>query len=289
MITVAIVGAGDIGGATAHALAASGDIGRIVIVDAAAKAASGKALDIQQAGAIAGCHARLAGTDDLAHVTGCTVCVVADRFSAGSPEWTGDDGLGLVARLVPALSGAPLVFAGASQATLIERSANELGINRSRLVGSAPAAFASAATSMVALEAHASPTEVNLAVLGKPPRGWVVPWGEATIAGHRLDQRLDAVQIARLQSRLARLWPPGPYLLGLAAARVVTAIATSGRRTYSVLTVLDGEFGVKHSVGSLPSLLSHGGIVRSWEPVLSTRDRVQLETALVPSSLQESR
>ena len=62
MATVAVVGAGDIGGACAQALAARDRIGHILVIDAAVNAAAGKALDIQQAGAICGFHTRLVAT-----------------------------------------------------------------------------------------------------------------------------------------------------------------------------------------------------------------------------------
>ena len=45
MTTVAIVGAGDVGGAAAHALAAGGGVGRLQLIDREASAAAGKALD----------------------------------------------------------------------------------------------------------------------------------------------------------------------------------------------------------------------------------------------------
>ena len=52
MTTVAIIGAGDIGGACAHALALGDRAGNIVVVDKVASVAAGKALDIRQSGAI---------------------------------------------------------------------------------------------------------------------------------------------------------------------------------------------------------------------------------------------
>jgi malate dehydrogenase len=99
MNTVAIVGAGDIGGATAQALASCDRVNRVLLVDAIADAAAGKALDIQQSGAVAGFHTRLDGTSDESRLTGCSVCVVADRFRASTAEWQGEDGLSMLARI----------------------------------------------------------------------------------------------------------------------------------------------------------------------------------------------
>ena len=74
-------------------------------------------------------------------------------------------------------------------------------------------------------------------------RGFVVPWSEASIGGYALERVLTQVQLSRIEKRVAHLWPPGPFALGLAAARVTEALVSSARRTFSVLTVLGGEFG----------------------------------------------
>ena len=227
MATVAIVGAGDVGGACAQALAAHDCVGRILVIDPAVKAAAGKALDIQQAGAISGAHARLEATDDESRAIGCAVFVIADRFAAGSPEWQGEEGLALVKRLAASSSDAPFVFAGARQADLIRAASQEARLTIQRLLGSATEALASAVAAIVAMEAGCSPTEVSVAVLGSPPASFVVPWSDASIGGYALERVVSQVQLRRLEARVARLWPPGPYALGAAAARLVFALLES--------------------------------------------------------------
>src|SRR5687767_10975229 len=114
MTTVCIIGAGELGGAVAHALARGERAGRVVLIDAAGSVAAGKALDIQQSGAVEGSHAQLTGTDDFTRVTACDACVVADR-SGPSGEWRGDEGLAMMTRLASYLPEAPIVFAGPAQ------------------------------------------------------------------------------------------------------------------------------------------------------------------------------
>ena len=285
MATVAIVGAGDIGGATAQALASCDRAGRVWLVDTAADAAAGKALDLQQAGAVTGVHPRFDGTDDESRLIGCTVCVIADRFGARagewrSGEWQGDEGLSMLNRIAPSLGDAPIVFAGALQVELLSRAAEETRIRRERLIGSSPEALASAITAIVAMEAGCSPHEVMLTVLGTPPTGFVVPWSEASIGGYALQRVLSQVQLVRIETRAARLWPPGPYALGAAAAQVTDAILSNSRRSLSVLTQLEGEFGVRHRAGALPARLAAHGIAQMRVPELCTREHVQLQTAL---------
>ena len=287
MPTICIVGAGELGGSIAHALARGDRVGRVFLIDEGGTIAAGKALDIQQAGAVDGFHTRVEGTNDPTRVTGCAVMVVADSGRPPAPggvegpeEWRGDTGLSMMVRLKGFIGDAPIVFAGARQSDLLLAVEREAGIHRTRLLGSAPEALAGAVRAIVALEARCSPSEVVLAVLGTPPSGFVVPWGEASIGGYTLERVLTQVQLRRIDARLSRLWPPGPQTLGLAAARVAEALVTSARRAMSVLTVLDGEFGVRHRAGVLPCLLSPAGIARVRLPKLNTRERVQLETAL---------
>jgi malate dehydrogenase len=280
MTTVTILGAGDVAAAAAHALAALDCVPRIVLIDAAASAAAGKALDIRQAGAIDWFHTELAGTDDFSHVTGSAVTVIADRFGVSSGEWAAEEGLALLGRLKPFLGDAPLVFAGTTQTGLMAAAVRELGVRRERLIGSAPEALRSAAIAMVSMEARCSPREVGLTVLGVPPGGVVIPWGEASVGGYALERVLQQVQLARIEARVASLWPPGPYALGAAAARVARAIVTGARESCAVLTPIDGEFGVRRAVGILPAVLGRDGIAHTRVPALDTRDRVRVETAL---------
>ena len=278
MATVCIIGAGELGGAVADALAQSGRVSRVWLVDVAGNVAAGKALDIQQSGAVIGFHTRLDGSDDVTRAAGCAACVIADKAGAG--EWQGDDGYAMLTRLARYLGDSPIVFAGPAQTSLMESVAREGHIRPLRLIGSAPEALASALTAMVAMEAGCSPMEIRLAVLGSPGRGFVIPWSEASVGGYALERVLSQVQLTRLESRVARLWPPGPYTLGLAAARVVDAIVASSRRALNVLTILGGEFGARGRAGALPALLSPAGIMQTRIPTLSTRELVQLETAL---------
>lgn len=280
MPTVAIIGAGELGGAVAHALAAGDRASRVLLIDDAASAAAGKALDIQQMGSVDGFHTRLAGTADLTRVIGCAVCIVADRFDAAAGEWQGEAGIQLVGRVVPLLGQAPLLFAGSAQAALIAAAVRDWGLPRAAAVGSAPEAMAGAVRAIVALEARCAAREVALGVLGAPGR-FVIPWSEASIGGYPLERVLSQVQLARLEARAPRLWPPGPYALGLAAARVAEAMLLESRQARCVFTLLDDTGGAPGGrLAALPAQLGTRGIVALRAPALSARERVLVESAL---------
>ena len=279
MTTAAVIGAGELGGAVAYAIAAREAVSQVVIIDSAGSAAAGKALDLQQMGAISGWHTRVRGSSDVSDVIGCGVCVVADRFRSAPGELQGDDGRALLESLASSLGDAPVIFAGADQAQLLS-AAVAAGYPRRRIIGSSTEAFASSVRAMVALEARCAPAEVSLSVLGTPPAGLVVAWSEAAIGGHALDRIVSTVELNRIQLRVSRLWPPGPLTLGLAAAAAAEAVIRSSRRAFSLMTVLDGELGVRGRVAALPVFLNPAGIAGTRVPSLSTREQILLETAL---------
>lgn len=278
MTTAAVVGAGDIGGTIARAIAMSKQFSRVVVVDPRADTARGKALDIQEAGPIAGFDARLDATDDISAVAASDVCVVAD--SVAGTEWANEDGVALMRRIAPYLRATPIVFAGASQADLIQYAGTEGGVSRARLIGSAVEAAACSIKVLVALEAECSTRDVMLTVLGRPPSGLVVRWSEASVGGYALQEVLSQAALARLETRARYMWPPGPYALGTAAARIAEAIVCSSRQFFSVVTLLTGEFGVRNRPGALLVRLGPGGIAQTRVPHLTPREGVQLQVAL---------
>ena len=279
-MTVVILGAGDIGGALARQLAAADVVSRIVLVDDAGSIAAGKALDIAQAAPVDRYATSLSGANDVSAVVGASFVVFADRATQPPSEWQDEAGLALLKRVAGLNQVAPFICAGTSQAALIERGVNELGINRTRLFGSAPEALRSAITAITALEASAAPDDVSLSVLGRPPQNLIVPWDEASIAGRSATQVLTAAQLARLDARIARLWPPGPNTLAGAATRLIHTAVTRATRVHVAMVALTQAEGTPGRAAMLPVALNPSGLARLVTPALSSRDRVRLETTL---------
>jgi malate dehydrogenase len=275
-----ILGAGEIGGALARQLAALDVVNRIVIVDDLANVAAGKALDIAQSAPVDRYHTVMSGTADVAAVVGAVAVIIADGAANPVTEWKDEAGLALVRRVAGLNQHALIICAGASQASLVERGVNELGISRMRLFGSAPEALRSAIAAIVSLEAGAAPQDISLSVLGRPAQQIIVPWDEAAIAGRSATEVLSAAQLARLDARIARLWPPGPYALGGAAARLVRTALTRAPRVHAALVAVTRDEGSPGRSAMMPVTLAPTGIAALVTPALSSRDRVRFETTM---------
>ena len=281
MSLVAIIGAGEIGGAVARALAMRGRVGAIRLIDDKASIAAGKALDLLQSGPINASDVRIEGTSDLPAVSGASAIVLADRLSA-SAEWSGEPGLAVLRRLKDGghLERSVLICAGASQSTLMQLAFDELALPRRRVVGSAPESLASTARALVAIEARSASNQVELMVMGRPPERMVIPWSGASIAGHAAESILSAPELNRVERRLRGLWPPGPSALGTAAAIFCESVVMGSRRIVSAFVSLDRDNGTKAPVCAWPVSIGAAGLDRITTPVLSARDQVVVDEVI---------
>ena len=84
MRVIAIIGAGELGGAAAHALARQDVAAAIRLVDDRGRAAEGKALDIMQAAPIEGFTTEVSGSTELMTAGGADVVIIADPGSAAA-------------------------------------------------------------------------------------------------------------------------------------------------------------------------------------------------------------
>ena len=278
MREVAILGAGELGGATAHVLARSDASRSIRLVDESGSIAAGKALDIAQAAPIDGFATQLSGGSDVAAAAGASVIVVADRAVGG--EWRSDEGAQFLKRLATLAPRAVLLCAGAASREMIDRAVGELRVNRSHVIGSAPEALVSGARALCALAADDSPQRVALSIVGNPPARTIVLWEHATIGGIALTRVLAEPERRRLAARIAASWPPGAYALACAAVSAIEVMAGRTRRTLTCFVGPDTTMGTRTQTAALPVRLSGHGIAEVLLPELSAAERVALEGAL---------
>lgn len=278
MSTVAIIGAGPLGGAFARTLAGRGRVAEVRLIDPEGRIAEGKALDILQASPVEPFNTRVTAATSYAAAAGAGVIVLADLASSG--EIAGEPGLALLRQLARMETTAPFLFAGGAQRELMTRAIGELHLPPRRLLGSAPLALESAVRAVTAALLDASPADLAIGVAGVPPRDAVIGWDAATAFNRPISEVLAPHHLSALTSRLPALWPPQPYTLGSAAARVAEALAEGSRRRYTCFAAIDVTGTGRNIVAAVPVEIVKGGIGKTLEPALSRHERTAFENGL---------
>lgn len=278
MSTVAIIGAGPIGGTLAHTLAGRGRVGEVRLIDPEGRIAEGKALDILQSSPIEQFSTRVTAATSYAAAAGADAIVLADLVSGG--EIAGEPGLALLRQLARMEGTSPLLFACGSQRELMARAMSELHLAPGRLLGSAPLALESAVRAVTAALVDVSPIDLSIGVAGVPPRDAVIGWDAATAFNQPIAAVLAPHHLSAISSRLPALWPPSAYTLASAAARVAEALANGSRRRYTCFAAIDVTGAGRDMIAAVPVEIVKGGIGKTLAPALSRHERTSFENGL---------
>ena len=278
MSTVAIIGAGPIGGALARALAGRARVAEVRLIDPEGRVAEGKALDILQSSPVENFNTRVTAATSYAAAAGAGVIILADLVSGG--EIAGEAGLALLRQLARLDATAPFLFAGGLQRELMGRAIAELHVAPRRLAGSAPLGLESAVRAVTAALMDASPADLAIGVAGVPPRDAVIGWDAATAFNRPIAEVLAPHHLSSLTSRLPALWPPQPYTLASAAARVAEALVEGSRRRYTCFAAIDVTGAGRDIIAAVPVEIVKGGVGKALEPALSRHERTAFENGL---------
>ena len=274
---VAIVGAGPLGAALASTLATRGRVRHVRLIDDAEAVAAGKALDVRQATPVLGHDVAIEATADPAAVEGADAIVLADAHGSPATEWAGELGVALLGRLAGVNGRAPIVCAGAQQASLIERAVTELRLPWTRVLGAAAIAFDAAARALVAEEAGTSAGAVALSLGGLPPKQLVIGWSASSIDGAPADTRLAPHALSTVSRRMPSAWPPGPFALAIAAAVLLEQLDEAGPRFLPAIVAAPGQ---GHRAALAAVRVGPSGILAAAEPALSPFERIALDNAI---------
>jgi hypothetical protein len=275
---VAIVGAGPLAAALASTLAARGRARRVRLVDDAVSVAAGKALDVLQATPVLGQDVAIDATGDLAAaVADADAVVIADAHGAPPAEWQGELGLGVAGRVAAANPRAPIVCAGAGQASLVELAVGELRLPWTRIVGSAAIAFDGAARALVGEAAGTAPRHVALALGGLPPSRLIVGWSGSSIEGAPAETRLAPGALAGLARRIPSAWPPGPFALAIAAAILLEHLDGASVAPLPAVVAAPAQ---GHRAAIAHVRVGPSGVLSASEPTFSPFERIALDNAI---------
>ena len=285
-----VVGAGNVGATCAQELARR-DYADVLLVDIKDGLAAGKALDINQAGAVLGYEPNATGSTGYEESAGSDVVVV----TAGVPR-TGDmsrDDLvstnekivGSVTREVVEHSpDAILIVVSNPLDAMCHVAKNVSGWAKQRVFGMAGILDTARFSTFIAQETGSSVKDVSAMVLGGHGDQMVSVVSATTVGGVPLRKLVADERIAELVERTAKgggelvtlLGTSAWYAPGAAAAQMVDAIMLDEKRVLPCTVYLEGEYGIDGLYMGVPVKLGAGGIEEVVELDLADEERAAL-------------
>jgi malate dehydrogenase len=288
---VTVVGAGNVGATCAQVLAAN-DYADVVLVDIKEGLPQGKALDINQMGAVLGYEPRVLGSNSYDETAGSDVVVI----TAGLPRSPGMSREDLVAtneKIVKdvtekAIAQSPdtiLVVVSNPLDAMCHVAKNVSGWPKERVFGMAGILDTARFSTFIAWETQASVKDVTAMVLGGHGDQMVPVVSATTVGGVPLAKLVGAADIAAMVQRTAKgggelvdlLGTSAWYAPGAAAAQMVDSIMLDEKRVLPCTAYLEGEYGIDGLYMGVPVKLGSDGIEKIYELDLSNDEQAMLD------------
>jgi malate dehydrogenase len=290
---VTVVGAGNVGATCAQVLATR-DYADVVLVDIKENLPQGKALDLNQLGAVLGFEPRVMGSNGYEEIAGSDVVVITAGLPR-SPGMSRDDLVttnekivGSVTEQVVAQSpDAILVIVSNPLDAMCHVAKNVSGFPKERVVGQAGILDTARFRTFIAWETGASVKDVQALVLGGHGDQMVPVVSATTVGGVPLTQLVPQERIDAMVERTAKgggevvqlLGTSAWYAPGAAAAQMVDAIVLDEKRILPCTALLEGEYGIDGLYMGVPVKLGADGVEEIVEVELTERERALLEAS----------
>ena len=289
---IGLIGAGNIGGELAR-LFANEELGDVWLFDIPQKEnfAKGKALDLEQNGAVVGYDSTITGTSNWEHMAGADVLIV----TAGIPRKPGQSRDDLVATNLPIIrdvaNNAKKVCPHAF-VIVISNPLDAMVYEYKRVVGAPKAMVAGMAGVLdsarfqlfLAREAGVSVKDVRAMVLGGHGDDMVPVLSMTTINGVPASALIAKDRLEKIIERTRKGGGEIVNLMGTSAyyAPASSAVAMAKaylhdeKRLLAAAAYLDGEFGYRDLFMGVPAVIGAGGVERIVEIPLSEEEKAML-------------
>src|SRR5712691_4408284 len=287
---ITVVGGGNVGATCALELARR-DYANVVLVDIIENLPQGKALDINQMGAVLGFEPNVVGSNGYAETEGSDVIVV----TAGKPRAPGmsrDDLVrnnekivrSVVEQAVEVSPHAVLIVVSNPLDAMCHVAKNVSGWPKERVFGMAGILDTARFSTFIAWETQASVKDVTAMVLGGHGDQMVPVVSATTVGGIPLRKLVGEADIDAMVQRTAKgggelvelLGTSAWYAPGAAAAQIVDSIMLDEKRVLPCTALLEGEYGIDGLYMGVPVKLGSGGIEAIYELDLSKDEQAML-------------
>jgi len=291
---ITVVGAGNVGATTAH-IAATRDLGDIVLVDIVEGFAEGKALDIAEASPIQLSSQNIAGTCDWAETAGSNIVIITSGFPR-KPGMSRDDLLAKNVEIVKSVSENVVKYSPESIVivvcnpldAMVYTAAKVTGFASNKVMGMAGALDSARFSYFIAAELGVSVDEIKCVLMGGHGDDMVPLPRFTCVGGIPITELLGAEKIAELVERTRKGGIEVVNLLGYSAyyapaagaVKMAEAVLRDKRTVISCCAFCDSEYDAGGYFVGVPAVLGEKGVERVIELDLSNSEAAEFAESL---------
>jgi malate dehydrogenase len=288
---VSIIGAGNVGATCVQRIAERG-YADIVLVDIIKGLPQGKSLDMLESMPILGCDRHIIGTNSYQETANSDVVVITSGVSR-KPGMTREELLQINMNIVTEVTRNVVSYSPNCIIIMVTNPLDAMTylalrtsrFPKNRVMGLSGVLDTARLRSFIAAELNVSVEDVSACILGQHGEKMVILPRLCTVCGVPITQLLPQGTINRLVERTLKA---GAEIVGLlktgsafyapsaGAAQMVEAIILDKKQILPCATYLDGEYGIKDTVISVPVKLGKSGIEQIIELELTAEEKSAL-------------
>jgi len=297
---IALIGAGQIGGTLAH-IAATKELGDVIMFDIAEGTPQGKALDIAESAPVSGFDVDMSGANEYSAIAGVDVCIVTAGV-ARKPGMSRDDLLGINLKVMKSVGEGIKQHAPDAFVICITNPLDAMvwalrefsGLPHNKVVGMAGVLDSARFRHFLADEFNVSVKDVTAFVLGGHGDTMVPLTRYSTVAGIPLP---DLVKMGwttqdKLDAIVQRTRDGGAEIVGLlktgsafyapaaSAIQMAEAYLKDQKRVLPCATYVDGAYGLKGLYVGAPTVIGAGGVERVVEINLNKDEQTMFDKSV---------
>ncbi|MBA7641626.1 malate dehydrogenase [subsurface metagenome] len=291
---ISVIGAGMVGATCVQRIAERG-YADVVMVDIIEGLPQGKALDMMESAPVIGCDTKIIGTNDYKETADSDVVVITSGLPR-KPGMTRDELLQANMKIVGEVTKSVVKYSPNCIIIMVTNpldamtylAINVSGFPANRVIGLSGALDATRLRYFIAAELGVSVTDVYACVVGEHGKSMVVIPRLCTVDGVPITTLLPQETIDRL---IERTIGAGAEIVGLlktgsafyapsaGVAHMVDAIIMDKKQVVQCAVCLQGEYGIKDIVISVPVKLGSNGVEEVVELELTPEEKEALASS----------
>ena len=291
---ITIVGAGRVGAATAH-IAATRQLGDIVLFDIVEGLAEGKALDIAQAGPVQLYHSNIIGTTDWAKTAESNIVIITSGLPR-KPGISRDDLLAKNTEVVKSVTGQIKRYSPNSFIivvcnpldAMVYTAAKVGGFAKNKVMGMAGVLDCARFTYLLANQLGVSAEDIKGVLMGGHGDDMVPLPRFTSVSGIPVTNLLDEEKIAELIEKTRKGGIEIVNLLGYSAyyapaagtGKMAEAILKDKKTVMSCCAYCDREYRAGGYFVGAPTIIGKNGVEKVIELDLNNREQAHFEKSL---------